>query len=72
MVIDFDRVEGRSSEFVLEARAGRARCVSQGDRGGRLQAIPTSQAAGIQGELLPSFRKVELTAPDVDPRRNVR
>ena len=58
VVIDFDRVEGRSTEFVLKhVRASQDVFRKEIEAAG-FRFEPTQEAADLQGELLPAFREV--------------
>ncbi len=55
VVIDFDRVEGRSTEFVLKhVRAGKSVFLKEIEAAG-FRSIPTPQTTGLQRKLLPEF-----------------
>ena len=61
VVVDFDRVEGRSSEFVLKhVRAGQD-VFPQGDRGGRLRRISTAKPPAFKENFFLPSKKLELT-----------
>ncbi len=62
VVIDFDRVEGRSSAFVLKhVRAGKATVIKEIERAG-FTSVPTPDAPRFKENFFLKFRKTERPA----------
>ena len=56
-MIDFDRVEGRSTDFVLKHVRASQRVFRQGDRGGRIHVFAAYQSClGLKENFLPPIR----------------
>ena len=69
VVIDFDRVEGESDDFVLKHVRASKDVFRKGDRSGRLSARTVERRTGLQGELLPSIRKAASQTAERPPDR---
>ena len=68
VVVEFDRVEGKSTEFVLKhVRAGRNVFIKEIESAG-FKRIDVAQGAGAQGELLRDVRKNWIPDGSEEPR----